>query len=146
MRRIFVSLVALLLAVSLPVAAQNAKPLDPNTASQAQLAAVSGLAPLAGDIVAKRPYASPSAFAAVLSSLTPEQRAQVFTQVWVPLNLNTASTDDIMLVPGMSRRMVGEFREYRPYRSIEQFRYEIGKYVPKEEVARFERYVFVPAQ
>jgi hypothetical protein len=45
----------------------------------------------------------------------------------------------------MSRRMMNEFREYRPYRSIEQFRFEIGKYVSKEEVARFERYVFVPA-
>lgn len=145
MRKIALLIAGLMLAFALPVTAQNAKPLDPNTATQAQIAAVPGLAPLAADIVAKRPYASPSAFAATLSSLTPEQRGQVFTRLWVPMNLNTATPDDIMLVPGMSRRMMGEFREYRPYRNIDQFRREIGKYVPKEEVARFEQYVFVPA-
>ena len=37
--------------------------------------------------------------------------------------------------------MLREFKEYRPYKQIEQFRREIGKYVNKEEVARFERYV-----
>ena len=145
MRKIALLIAGLVFAFALPVTAQNARPLDPNSATQAQLAAVPELAPLAAGIVAKRPYASPSAFAATLSGLTPEQRAQVFTRVWVPMNLNTATPDDIMLVPGMSRRMMNEFREYRPYRSIEQFRFEIGKYVSKEEVARFERYVFVPA-
>ena len=37
--------------------------------------------------------------------------------------------------------MLGEFKEYRPYKSIEQFRREIGKYVDKKELARLERYV-----
>jgi hypothetical protein len=39
--------------------------------------------------------------------------------------------------------MLREFKEYRPYRSIEQFRREIGKYVNENEVARFERYVTI---
>ena len=37
--------------------------------------------------------------------------------------------------------MLHEFKEYRPYRAIEQFRREIGKYVDEQEVARLERYV-----
>jgi len=37
--------------------------------------------------------------------------------------------------------MLREFKEYRPYTSIEQFRREIGKYVNAKEVARLERYV-----
>ena len=37
--------------------------------------------------------------------------------------------------------MLREFKEYRPYKSIEQFRKEIGKYVNTKEVARLERYV-----
>jgi hypothetical protein len=37
--------------------------------------------------------------------------------------------------------MLREFKEYRPYRGIEQFRREIGKYVNAAEVARLERYV-----
>lgn len=146
MRKIATLIAALMLAFALPVTAQSIKPLDPNTATQAQIAAVPGLAPLAADIVAKRPYASPTAFAGALSSLTPEQRTQIFTRLWVPMNLNTATPDDIMLVPGMSRRMMNEFREYRPYSRIEQFRREIGKYVSKEEVARLEQYVFVPVK
>ena len=40
--------------------------------------------------------------------------------------------------------MSREFREYRPYRGISEFRREIGKYVDDAQVARFEQYVFVP--
>ena len=40
--------------------------------------------------------------------------------------------------------MVHEFEEYRPYRSIQQFRREIGKYVSPEQVAEYEKYIFVP--
>jgi hypothetical protein len=39
--------------------------------------------------------------------------------------------------------MQHEFEEYRPYRGIEQFRREIGKYVDSAEVARLERYVTI---
>lgn len=138
-------MLALAAMLALPAAAQT-KLLDPNSASEQQMAAVPGLAPVAGQIAAKRPFAAPSAFDAALAAanLTPEQRTQVYLRAWVPLNLNTASLQDIMLIPGMSRRMADEFREYRPYKSIGQFRYEIGKYVSKAEVARLEQYVFVP--
>ena len=37
--------------------------------------------------------------------------------------------------------MLREFKEYRPYEGLEQFRREIGKYVSEAEVARFEHYV-----
>src|SRR5687767_12621455 len=43
------------------------------------------------------------------------------------LNLNTASETDFMTIPGMTKRMVHEFEEYRPYQSIQQFRREISK-------------------
>jgi radical SAM superfamily enzyme with C-terminal helix-hairpin-helix motif len=57
--------------------------------------------------------------------------------------LNAASDADILTIPGLGNRMLGEFKEYRPYKAMEQFRREIGKYVSKEEVARFERYVII---
>ena len=61
------------------------------------------------------------------------------------LNLNTASANDFMTgIPGMGNKMVHEFEEYRPYRSLQQFRREIGKYVSPEQVAEYEKYVFVP--
>ena len=46
------------------------------------------------------------------------------------LNINTASQADFLgTIPGSGNRMVHEFEEYRPYKSILQFRKEIGKYV-----------------
>jgi DNA uptake protein ComE-like DNA-binding protein len=146
MRKLFLVLTSFFLALALPAAAQNAGLVNVNTASEAQIAAVPGLAPLAASIVAKRPYASPTAFDAVLAAgnIPPDQRKLLYQRIWAPMNLNTATMQDIMLIPGMSARMADEFREYKPYRSIGQFRYEIGKYVPKTEVARLEQYVFVP--
>ena len=40
--------------------------------------------------------------------------------------------------------MVHEFEEYRPYKSIQQFRREIGKYVDAAQVAEYEKSIFVP--
>lgn len=47
-------------------------------------------------------------------------------------------------IPNFNNRMVHEFEEYRPYRSIQVFRREIGKYVAPPVVAEYERYIFVP--
>jgi DNA uptake protein ComE-like DNA-binding protein len=69
--------------------------------------------------------------------------ARLEKYVFVPVNLNTASDEDILSIPGLGQRMLHEFKEYRPYQNIEQFRREIGKYVSAKEVARFERYVTV---
>jgi DNA uptake protein ComE-like DNA-binding protein len=60
------------------------------------------------------------------------------------LNLNTATREQFMTVPGVGDRMVREFMEYRPYTSIQQFRREIGKYVSQDQVAAYEQYVYVP--
>jgi DNA uptake protein ComE-like DNA-binding protein len=57
------------------------------------------------------------------------------------ININTATDAEILAIPGMGPRMLREFKEYRPYTSIEQFRREIGKYVDKAEVARLEQYI-----
>ena len=60
------------------------------------------------------------------------------------LNMNTASESDFMTIPGVGERMVREFLEYRPYKSIVEFRTEIGRYVDESQVAEYEKYVFVP--
>lgn len=61
----------------------------------------------------------------------------------VPVNINTATDAEILRIPGVGPRMLREFKEYRPYTSIEQFRREIGKYVDKAEVARLEQYIVI---
>jgi DNA uptake protein ComE-like DNA-binding protein len=61
------------------------------------------------------------------------------------LNVNTASGQEFMnTIPNFNNRMVHEFEEYRPYRSIQVFRREIGKYVAPSVVAEYEKYIFVP--
>ena len=63
--------------------------------------------------------------------------------VFIPVNLNTASDEDILSIPGAGPRMVREFKEYRPWKTREQFDKEIGKYVGPKETARLWRYVVI---
>lgn len=61
------------------------------------------------------------------------------------LNINTASGAEFQAaIPALGNRMVHEFEEYRPYRSLQQFRKEMGKYVAPAMVAEYEKYIFVP--
>ena len=125
-------------------AAQGAM-LDPNAATREQLVAVQGMTPAAADaLVAGRPYADMVAVNAVLAKhLDDAARKSVYAKVWKPLDLNSAKGEEILLIPGVGPRMRHEFEEYRPYKNIEQFRREIGKYVDKNEVARLEQYVTI---
>jgi len=118
---------------------------NPNTVTDKVLPALPVLnADIFDKIVAARPMASTAQLgAAIGDALTDEQKTKLYTQMFVPINLNSASREDIMLVPDMSKKMAHEFEEYRPYKSMQQFRQEIGKYVDDKEVARLERYVFV---
>lgn len=63
--------------------------------------------------------------------------------VFIPVNLNTATDEDILSIPGAGQRMVREFKEYRPWKTKEQFDKEISKYVGPKETARLWRYVVI---
>ncbi len=63
--------------------------------------------------------------------------------VFIPVRLNTATDADILSIPGAGNRMVREFKEYRPWKTHQQFEKEIGKYVNAREVARLWRYVVI---
>jgi DNA uptake protein ComE-like DNA-binding protein len=123
-------------------AAQTTR-LNPNTATPAQLAALPQMTPaLVQATVAGRPYETIGEFnTLVRRTLDAEQAEALYASLFVPINLNTASSADIGLIPGMTRRMTHEFEEYRPYTSMDQFNREIGKYVPEAEVARLRSYV-----
>jgi DNA uptake protein ComE-like DNA-binding protein len=77
------------------------------------------------------------------TSTTPPASSSTTSAAIVPININTATDAQILAIPGMGPRMLREFKEYRPYTSIEQFRREIGKYVDKAEVARLEQYIVI---
>ena len=119
--------------------------LDPNAATREQLLALPGMDSAAAEaLVRGRQYDNMTAVDRALAShLTEAERDSVYTRLWRPIDLNTASKEEILLIPGVGARMQHEFEEYRPYNSIERFRREIGKYVDSTEVARLERYVTI---
>lgn len=91
-----------------------------------------------------RPYENLARFRREMGKYVDDKEvARLEQYVFVPINLNTASDPDILTIPGVGKRMLHEFKEYRPYENIEKFRREIGKYVDKNEVARLERYVTI---
>ena len=118
---------------------------NPNLATQQELTALPHLAAeQVQDIVDGRPFLTMTDLDARLTSLTDEQRDTLYRAMFIPLNLNSASQAEILLVPGVGNRMLHEFEEYRPYQALAQFQREMGKYVDDAEVARLSGYVFVP--
>ena len=75
-----------------------------------------------------------------------QEVAHLEQYTFIPMDLNTASDSALLTIPNLGPRMLREFKEYRPYKNIEQFRREIGKYVNEKEVARLERYVTIKPQ
>lgn len=73
----------------------------------------------------------------------PNEVPRLKQYVFIPVRLNTATDEDILSIPGAGQRMVREFKEYRPWKTKEQFAKEIGKYVDAKEVARLWRYVVI---
>lgn len=120
--------------------------LNPDLASEKELLALPHMnATIVKSILEQRPFLRTADLHSLLAkSLSKDQLADLYGKMFVQINLNTANDDEINLIPGMGRRMLREFKEYRPYRTIAQFRKEIGKYVDGKEVARLEQYVFVP--
>ena len=117
---------------------------DPNSATREQLLALQVDSATASALVAGRPYADMTAVDKVLAArMNQAQRTTLYAKLFKPIDLNTATAAEILLIPGVGRRMQHEFEEYRPYTSMEQFRREIGKYVDKNEVARLEQYVMI---
>ncbi len=119
---------------------------NPNLASKEDLTAIAYVTEeLAQKIIDQRPFITMMDFHKLVSaSLNESQCEEVCTNLFVPINLNTASREEILLVPKVGDRMAHEFEEYRPYRKIAQFRREMSKYVDDDEVERLEQYVFVP--
>jgi DNA uptake protein ComE-like DNA-binding protein len=147
-RFVVVLILPFLVAPAFAQVGTNIGVLNPNIVGEAEMVGVPHIdAPIARALVEGRPYLSALELDAKLreASLSDAQRAEVYARLFVPVNLVSASQEELLLVPGAGPRMAHEFEEYRPWDGgIVRFRREIGKYVDDEEVARLEQYVFVP--
>jgi DNA uptake protein ComE-like DNA-binding protein len=120
--------------------------LNPNDADRQTLVAVEGLDSAAVSIILDgRPFDDMLALHEALSArMDSAALDDLYRRVFIPLDLNSASEEEILLIPGVGPRMAHEFEEYRPYDGgMAEFRREIGKYVDDDEVARLERYVTI---
>ena len=124
----------------------TSKVLNPNIDGADAIADLPGMtAEIAKKIEANRPFLNMTALNDLLKSvLNEEQLGKLYANLFVPINLNTASEAEMMLVPGVGKKLAHEFEEYRPYAAPEQFRREMGKYIDDDEINRIEKYVFVP--
>jgi DNA uptake protein ComE-like DNA-binding protein len=135
--------------VSAPAVAQVGKPVtivDANIATDKEMTGMPHMtAALVKSVIDARPFQSVTDLDKVLGqTLSAEQRKELYGKLFVHLNLNTCTKEEIMLIPNAGARMVREFFEYRPYKALAQFHREIDKYVDDAELARLEQYVFVP--
>jgi DNA uptake protein ComE-like DNA-binding protein len=119
---------------------------NPDLASEKELLAMPHMnATIVMSIAEQRPFLRMADLNSLLArSLSKEQLAELYGKMFVQINLNTATDEEILMIPGIGKRMLREFLEYRPYKTLSQFRKEIGKYVNDKEVGRLEQYVFVP--
>jgi len=140
--------VALLVVQQSPASAQTGKLIDPNTAAESDLQSLPAMTPaIVKGMIERRPFKSVVDLNKFLTDqkVTPEQAREFYRKAFVPINLNTGTREEFMLIPGVGSRMSAEFMEYRPWKNWTQFDKEIGKYVGQPETDRFKQYVFIPS-
>ena len=141
-------LLLVLFSLSLSVQAQVGKGLlDPNVASEAELAGLPHMTPaIIKDLMAARPFMGVLDLNTFLlgHGLSAAQAAELYGKAFIHVNLNTAGREEILLIPGAGAHMAREFAEYRPWKTWAHFDKEIGKYVGQAETDRLKQYVFIP--
>ena len=126
-------------------AVSGATVVNPNLAGGDELGALPVMSTeLVDAILEQRPFLGMEALHSVVTQhLSQEEAAELYVQMFIPIDLNTAGNQEMLLVPGVGDRMAHEFEEYRPYTAIAQWQREMGKYVDDSEVERMQKYVFV---
>ena len=120
-------------------------PFNLNTTEEKDFKMIPGVGDkMAHEFEEYRPYTSILQFKREIGKYVDEQEvARYLDYVFVPVELNTSTEDNIKALPGIGNKMTHEFLEYRPYKNLAQFRKEIGKYVDEKELNRLERFVYL---
>jgi DNA uptake protein ComE-like DNA-binding protein len=114
-----------------------------NTGTRDEILLIPGAgARMAREFAEYRPWKTWGQFDKEISKYVGQPETDRLKQyVFIPVNLNTATDEDILSIPGAGTRMVREFKEYRPWKAKAQFDKEIAKYVGAKETERLWRYV-----
>jgi DNA uptake protein ComE-like DNA-binding protein len=145
--RLAVAAILTLAAVAAGPALAQSGLVDLNKAGEGELAGLPNMTPaIAKGVVERRPFKTVVDLNKFLldQKLTPDQAKELYRVAFVPINLNTGTRDEFLLIPGVGTRMSAEFAEYRPWKTWTQFDKEIGKYVGQKETDRLKQYFFIP--
>ncbi|MEN8927446.1 MAG: helix-hairpin-helix domain-containing protein [Flavobacteriales bacterium] len=120
-------------------------PMNLNTTAEEDFKMIPGVGEkMAHEFEEYRPYKNMKQFRKEISKYVDAEEIDRYENyVFVPVELNSASEEEILALPGLGKKMAHEFEEYRPYKNMTQFRKEIGKYVDDKELKRLERLVFI---
>jgi hypothetical protein len=116
-------------------------------ASDAALAALPNVnAGTVEAIKAARPILSATALDQLLASrsLSAAQRTELYSRVFVHVDLNRGTDAEFMLVPGMDAAELDAIKAGRPWRTFDQFRAAITQVSNPTEAERLEEYLFIP--
>ncbi len=59
------------------------------------------------------------------------------------VNINKATEEEMLTIPGVGPKLMIEFMEYRPFKSQEHFEKELGKYLSAVELAILEQHITI---
>jgi DNA uptake protein ComE-like DNA-binding protein len=142
-----VGMLAFLALLGAPASAQVGKLVDVNMAAESDLQGLPNMTPaIVKGMIEKRPFKSIVDLNKYLldQKLTQDQAKEFYGKALVPINLNTGTKEEFLLIPRVGARMSAEFEEYRPWKAWTQFDKEIGKYVGQPETDRLKQYFFIP--
>jgi predicted DNA-binding helix-hairpin-helix protein len=91
-----------------------------------------------------RPYTALTQFRKEIGKYVDDKEvARLEQYVFVPINLNTASDETLLSIPGATPQLLRALKESRPYKDMEQFRRQSAKFVSPKEATRLERYLVI---
>ena len=136
--------VATTMATLAPVRAQVGSGLiDPNIASEAQLTGLPHMTPaIVKSLMGRRPFAGIAELNTFLleQKLTAAQATELYEKAFVHVNLNTATREEIMLIPRAGTRMAREFASTGPGRPGRSSTRKSASTVGQPETDRLKQY------
>lgn len=92
-----------------------------------------------------RPWRSWAQFDREISKYVGQEATDRLKQyVFIPLNVNTASDQDLMTIPGLTAQTLARIKQGRPYASREQFEQRMTQGGDAKDAARIAHFVVVP--
>ena len=91
-----------------------------------------------------RPYTALTQFRKEIGKYVDDKEvARLEQYVFVPINVNSASDEALLSIPGITPQTLRGLKDHRPYKNVQEFRTELAQYVNAQELGRLERYIII---